>query len=139
MKTIHIVLITIGSLILISALLYGCPTYRVWQQGKEGEAELKKAQQNRQITIQEAQAKKEAAVMLAEAEIIRAKGIDSVNRIIADGLKGNEAYLHYLWLQALEKNSGDIIYIPTEANMPILEAGRLSKKAFPKIQNELPE
>lgn len=114
-------------LILVVFGLWGCPKYRVWQQGMEGEAELSRAQQNRQIAIQEAQAKKEAATLLAGAEIERAKGVAEANKIIGDSLKGHEAYLHYLWLHALETTAaqGDkVIYVPTEANLPILEAGK---------------
>ena len=115
-------------LVVVVLVLWGCPNYRVYQQGLEGEAELKRAQQNLQIVIQEAQAKKEAAKMLAEAEVIRARGVDSVNRIIGQGLKGNDAYLHYLWLQQLGANNNEVIYVPTEANLPIMEAGRFSRK-----------
>jgi predicted aminopeptidase len=128
---------TLGGIFLVFICLFamwGCPQYRVYQQGMEGEAELGRAQQNRQIVIQEAQAKKEAAKMLAEAEVIRARGVDSVNRIIGQGLQGNESYLQYLWLQEIGNSNGDVIYIPTEANMPILEAGR---RARPKVKDSI--
>jgi predicted aminopeptidase len=114
-------------LIVIVLMMWGCPQYRVYEQRLEGKAELGRAIQNRQIVIQEAQAKKESAKMLAEAEVIRARGVDSVNRIIGQGLQGNESYLQYLWLQEIGNSNGDVIYIPTEANMPILEAGRFNK------------
>jgi len=35
--------------------------------------------------------------------------------------------LTYLWIQALYDESNSVIYVPTEANMPILEATRLQK------------
>lgn len=107
--------------------MYGCPKYKVWEQGLAGEAELKRAIQNRKITVQEAEAKKESANFLADAEVIRAKGVAEANKIIGESLKGNESYLHYLWIDGLEKNPHAVIYVPTEANMPIMEAGRLSK------------
>lgn len=78
--------------------LYGCPKYRVWQQGMEGQAELKRAEQAKQIAIEEAKAKRESAVELAKAEIERAKGVAEANKIIGDSLRGNEDYLHYLWI-----------------------------------------
>jgi hypothetical protein len=34
------------------------------------------------------------------------------------------AYLHYLWIHNLAETRNEVIYIPTEANLPILEAGR---------------
>jgi predicted aminopeptidase len=111
--------------------MWGCPRYSVYQQNLEGEAELARATQNRQISIQEAQAKKESAKDLAEAEVIRADGVSRANKIIGESLKGNEAYLRYLWIDKLDQDAGTIIYIPTEAGMPILEANRL-KQATPK-------
>lgn len=61
---------------------------------------------------------------LAEAEIIRAKGVAEANRIIGDSLKNNEAYLRYLWIRNLEDGPNQIIYVPTEANLPLLESSR---------------
>lgn len=108
---------------LVAGACYGYPKYRVWQQGLEGEAELARAEQNRKIKIQEAEAKKEAAKSLAEAEVERAKGVAEANRIIADGLQGHDEYLRYLWIEKVAENSGrEVIYVPTEANLPILEA-----------------
>lgn len=79
---------------------------------------------NRQIKIQEAQATKESARDLAEAEVIRADGVARANKIIGESLKGNEGYLHYLFINNLEHTKDQIIYIPTEAGLPILEANR---------------
>lgn len=108
----------------VTALLAGCPTYQVFYAGMHGRAELNRATYNRQIKVQEANATKDAATSLAEAEVIRAQGVAKANLIIGQSLSGNELYLQYLWLQTLEVNNGNIIYIPTEAHMPILEAGR---------------
>ncbi len=105
--------------------LVGCPRYRVYTQEMEGKAELQRAISNRQIAIQEAHAKMEAAKDLAQAEIIRARGIAQANKIIGNSLKDNEAYLHWLWIDQLENNKNSVIYIPTEANLPIMEANRL--------------
>lgn len=104
--------------------MWGCPNYSVYQQNLEGEAELARATQNRQITIQEAQAKKESAKDLAEAEVIRAEGAAKANKIIGESLKANEAYLHYLFINNMENTKNQVIYIPTEAGLPILEAGK---------------
>ncbi len=110
------------------AMMGGCPIYNVWNQGLAGEAELARAEQNRQIAINEAKAKKESAVFLADSEIERARGVAEANRIIADGLGGPEGYLRYLYIEGLkeaEANGDKVIYIPTEAGLPILEANRL--------------
>lgn len=108
----------------IIAMCYALPTYRVWQQTKVGEAELARAEQNRQIAIQEARAKEESAKSLANAEIIRAEGIAQANKIIGDSLKNNDAYIRYLWVEALRETQNKVIYIPTEAGIPITEATR---------------
>lgn len=107
---------------------YVIPQYKVWQQNKAGEAELARAEQNRQIAIQEAKAKEESAKSLANAEIIRAQGIAEANRIIGDSLKNNDAYIHYLWVEALRETKNAVVYIPTEAGIPITEAGRFFQR-----------
>lgn len=120
----NIIFTVLAAIIVLGGLLYGIPKYQVWQQGLKGQAELARAEQNRKIAVQEAEAKKDSARALAEAEVIRAEGIARANRIIGDSLKENESYLRYLWIQALTENQQDVIYVPTEAGLPILEAGR---------------
>ena len=110
--------------LLISMVIYGYPQYKVWQQRLAGQAELARAEQNRKIAIQEAEAKKESARALAEAEVIRAEGVAKANSIIGESLRGNESYLRYLWIQTLNDNPQSVIYVPTEAGLPILEAGK---------------
>lgn len=129
-KEIWAWIVRIGGTILVLGLLgmWGCPNYSVYQQNLEGEAELARATQNRQISIQEAQAKKESAHDLAAAEVIRAEGVAKANHIIGQSLKENEAYLRYLWIDNMDKTQNQIIYIPTEAGLPILEANRLKKE-----------
>jgi regulator of protease activity HflC (stomatin/prohibitin superfamily) len=116
----------IGGIVLMLSLLcmWGCPQYSVYQQNLEGEAELARATQNRQIAIQEAQAKKESAQHLADAEVIRATGAAKANKIIGESLKGNESYLHYLFINNMEHTKNQVIYLPTEAGLPILESMR---------------
>ena len=125
-----VVLGIIGLVLLIALGMWGCPKYNVWQKELSGKAQLKKAEWNRQITIKEAQAKQEAAKALAGAEVERAKGVAEANEIIGKSLKDNEAYLRYLWINGLHDGSSEVIYIPTEANLPILESVRkLQSKA----------
>ena len=125
-----VVLGIIGLVLLIALGMWGCPKYNVWQKELSGKAQLKKAEWNRQITITEAEAKKEAAKALAGAEVERAKGVAEANEIIGKSLKDNEAYLRYLWINGLHDGSSEVIYIPTEANLPILESVRkLQSKA----------
>jgi len=70
-------------------------------------------------------AKKESSKALADAEAIRAEGVARANKIIGDSLSGNEGYLRYLWIQSLQSSKMQVVYVPTEANLPILESRRL--------------
>ena len=103
------------------------PIINVWQQSKEGEAELARAESNRQIATLEALAKKESSKSLSDAEVIRAEGVAKANKIIGDSLSENESYLRYLWIQSLDHGNATIVYVPTEANLPILESQRLKQ------------
>lgn len=132
-KELKFTLVSIGSVFiaivtLTLSLMAGCPRYHVWQQALEGQAELKKAEWNRQIKIQEAHAALESAKHLADAEIERARGVAQANKIIGESLKNNEQYLRYLWIHNLENGTAERIYIPTEAGLPILEARPKEKK-----------
>lgn len=98
--------------------------YNIWSSRQYGRAELARAEGNRAIAVCEAKAAQESAACFAQAEIIRARGVAEANKIIGDSLKGNEAYLRYLWIQGLQTNKTEVIYVPTEAGLPLLEAGK---------------
>lgn len=119
----------LGLLALVAVvLLLGGPFYRVFSAKKHGEAELARATQNRQVRVQEALAKYEAASYDAKTDIRRAEGVAQANRIIAESLGGPEGYLRWRYIEMLQEtaqNGGhQIIYLPTEAGLPILEAGK---------------
>lgn len=99
--------------------------YNVWQKSLSGQAQLREAEWNRQIQVKEAEANLEAEKLNAKSEIERAKGVAEANKIIGDSLRENEAYLRYLWIKGLHDGSSEVIYVPTEANLPVLEATRL--------------
>lgn len=111
-------------LVLSAGLMWGCPIYNVWERGLKGESELKQATWNRQIKVQEAQASEEAAKHLAQVDILRAEGVAKANQIIGSSLKQNEVYLSWLWIESLKEGKNQVIYVPTEAQIPILEAQR---------------
>jgi hypothetical protein len=119
----------VAGLALFSCVVFGgCwayPNYQVYQQRLEGESELAKAEYSKRVSVQEAQAKKDSASLLAEAEVARAVGVAKANQIIGESLKDNEAYLRYLWIHGMEDTKNQVVYVPTEANLPILEANRL--------------
>lgn len=112
-------------LTLVILSMYLWPKYNVYCQRLGGEALLAHAQASKEVAVAEAKARMESATLLAEAEVIRAGGVSRANQIIGDSLKGNESYLRYLYIQALaDKTAKEIIYVPTEACLPILEAGK---------------
>lgn len=116
--------IVLGAVIVVCgvilALLGGIPRYKVWQQEMSGKAEFAKAEQNRRIKIEEAKANLEAEKLNAQAEIERAKGAAEAIKIENGSL--TTQYIQYLWVRQQNSVSNKVIYIPTEANLPILEA-----------------
>ena len=103
------------------------PIYSVWSQEMEGKAEFAKAEQNRKIKVEEAKANLEAEKLNAQAEIERAKGAAEAIRIENGSI--TPTYIQYLWVrQQNAQTNNKIIYIPTEAGLPILEAGRVVDK-----------
>ncbi|MDO9711840.1 hypothetical protein [Paracraurococcus lichenis] len=120
--TVLLIVVTAGG-------LYGCPQYSVYSAEMAGKAAYARAEQDRQVIVRQAQAQKDAARLLAEAEIERAKGVAEANRIIGASLQGNDAYLRYLWINKLDDSRDrTVIYVPTEAGLPVLEAGRFREE-----------
>lgn len=108
-------------ILFIAAIMIGGPVYRVWNQEMSGKAEFAQAEQNRKIKIEEAKANLEAEKLNAQAEVERAKGAAEAIKIENGQL--TSTYIQYLWVRTQAQNSPEkIIYIPTEASMPILEA-----------------
>lgn len=104
----------------ICTCLVGCPRYAVWQQEMSGRAEFAKAEQNRRIKIEEAKANLEAEKLNAQAEVERAKGAAEAIHIENGSI--TPTYIQYLWVRQQNNIPEKVIYIPTEANLPILEA-----------------
>lgn len=114
------------TMIITIILIY--PKYNIYAQRAEGQAMLAHAQSAKEVAVAEAKAKMESATLLAQAEIERAKGVAQANKIIGESLKDNESYLRYLWIIDVASNGSGktVVYVPTEGNLPILEAGRLN-------------
>lgn len=104
---------------IILGMIY-VPKYKVYSRELSGKAQLKEAEWNRQIAIEEAKALKESAELKKEAEIIRAYGIAEANKIISNSI--TPEYIKYKFIEGLNDGNTEVIYVPTEANLPILEA-----------------
>lgn len=115
-------ILSVSSLVLFlgisAAVAFGYPQYKVWEQSKAGEAALAKATQDRQIKVQEAEAEQEAASKQAEA-----------NRILGESIRQYPEAMEQKWVEAIEKTSNQVIYLPTEASVPITESARMAQKA----------
>jgi regulator of protease activity HflC (stomatin/prohibitin superfamily) len=115
-----ITLSAIGIVTVAGIIFIGGPQYNVWSQSLQGKAELQKAEYTRQVAVLEAQAKKDSAQQLADAEIIRAGGVAKANQIIGDSLKGNPSYLQYLWITQGEENTNRTVYmVPSNGGAPV--------------------
>ena len=66
----------------------------------------------------------DAAIKDAEIEVARARGIAEANEIVAGSITDN--YIKYKFVEGLNSGNTEVIYVPTEANLPILEATRRS-------------
>ena len=83
------------------------------------ELKLRAEQESFQKEFELAKAKKDA-----EIEVARAEGVAKSNQIIANSISDN--YLRYKWIEGLQSSDDmTVVYVPTEANLPIMEAGRL--------------
>ena len=104
-------------LIVICMAIY--PPYNVWSSKLSGEALLAKATQERQIQIEQAKAEMESAEY-------RASAIKIVGAATKEFPEYRKAEFIGAFAEALQNGTIDqIIYIPTEAGIPITEAGRV--------------
>lgn len=115
-------LIFVVGILFVLSLMFGLPHYNVWEQNMDGLARLAKAEQTKQILVTQATAEKEAAKMTAEAI-----------SIVGEAAKKYPEYRDQEFIRsfasALENgNIHQIIYVPTEAGIPITEAGRITNK-----------
>lgn len=92
--------------------------YNVWSMEMQGKAKLAEATQSRQIQIEQAKAEKEAATLRAEAIAIIGKAAKEYPEY------RQQEYIGAFAEALKEGKMQQIIYVPTEANIPILEATR---------------
>lgn len=123
-------------ILLIPILMWGLPLYNVWKSELQGKAELVRAEQNRQIKIEEAKANLEAEKLNAEAEVERAKG--AAKAIEIENGKLTDTYIKYLAVRTFNTDNAKFVYIPTECGIVpyLMEAGRGPKVDFPKTVNK---
>ena len=119
-----IIIILLGGFTVLA--MWGCPQYNVYTQRLQGEAALSKAEGQRQILVTQAHAEREAAALRAEAI-----------KIVGQAAKDFPEYRQQEFIGAFAEALKDghvaqIIYVPTEANIPIIEPGRIAAHANTK-------
>jgi len=122
----------VAAVLILGSGVGGCAAYneyRVYSAQQAGKAVLAEAESSRQVATLEAKAKKESAVLLAEAEVARARGAAQANHILQNSLGGPDGYLRYLQIQALDNTKASLIYVPTESGLPITESSRIRPKS----------
>lgn len=130
-----------GLLLLLVFVVWGLVAlgaiYGVWSAHKEGQADLAQAHNEQQIQVSKAQGRLDAAELNKQAEIIDAQAVAKSVEIIGKALHENTGYLQWKWIHMMEqRDSGDTIYVPTEAGLPILEAGRRAQKTVKTSEEE---
>lgn len=106
------------ALLLIAAGMYGCPQYQVYSQNLHGQAELARAAQTRMIQIEQAKGEETAATH-------RANAIKIMGQAAKDFPEYRKQEFIGAFAEALHNGKiNQIIYVPTEAGIPITEAGR---------------
>jgi len=121
-------ILTLLLALLITAAMAGLPKYKIYTQTMRGQADFREAEINRQILVEEAKAEEEALQLRANGEAkrerIKADATEYAIQKVGAGLQANPKYLQLLWINEVAGSDGERIYIPTEAGLPILEAGR---------------
>lgn len=125
--TLGIVLVAAFVVLLIVWWLVGYPKWKVWASHQDGLADLANAKNEQQMQVAQAQGRLDAAELNKKAAIIEAQAVSAQIKEIGENLHTHELYLRWQWIKMMEEidNNGQVIYVPTEANLPILEAGRL--------------
>lgn len=113
--------LTLAGILFITLLFCTSIAYRhysVWSMEMQGKAKLAEATQSRQIQIEQAKAEFEAAKHRAEAIAIVGKAAQEFPEY------RQQEYIGAFAEALKEGNIDQIMYIPTEAGIPIMEAGK---------------
>lgn len=113
-------LIIIGTILALMAIgLITVPVYNVWSKEMQGKALLAEALHSRQVQVEQARGELEAATMRADA-------IKIVGEVAQKYPEYRTQEFIGAFAEALKEGKiNQIMYVPTEANIPITEATRL--------------
>ncbi|WP_162941578.1 hypothetical protein [Desertimonas flava] len=98
------------------------PKLNLYRSNTEKQSVIAEQEAISQAEVYAAQKRVTAAEAEAEARIIEAESIAESQRIISETL--TPEYLTWRFYEVLATTENEIIYVPTEAGLPILEAAR---------------
>jgi len=114
--------VILGIMLIVGFCMIVVPQWSVWSSKLEGEAMLNKANQTKQILVTQAQAELDSAKL-------RAQAIEIVGKMAQQYPEYREQEFIGSFAEALHNGSvSQIIYVPTEANIPIIEARSHEKR-----------
>jgi hypothetical protein len=122
--------IVVIALVVWAVIGYVGPQFRLYRSNTEKRAVIAEQKAKSEAAEYAAKSAVTQAQAKADAEVIRAKGLAQAQKIISSTL--TEDYLRYLYIDAVAGGDDQIIYVPTEAGLPILEAGRATATTTPK-------
>lgn len=130
-----IFLVALFFAIIIAWFIAGYPIWRVWASQKAGEADLQQAHKEQQIQVSKAQGRLDAAKLNKDAAVIEAEAVSLQIEKIGAKLTDHDLYLKWQWIKMMEERpDASVIYIPTEAGLPILEAGKRVAKSKQEVE-----
>jgi regulator of protease activity HflC (stomatin/prohibitin superfamily) len=110
-----------GFIIVIILGMAGCPQYNVYSARMDGEATVARANGAKQALVAQAMAEKESAQLRADA-------IKIVGQAAKDYPEYRQQEFIGAFAEAMQSGKiSQIIYVPTEANIPIIEANRFTE------------
>ena len=117
-------------LILVAIGVFLLPKYSAYKIELDGQAQIRLAQLRSKMALEDAKNSLELAKLNSQAEIESARGHAEAIRLVGQALANNQGYLSYQWLQRMQSPTSEVIYVPTEAQMPIMEATRNLQRAL---------
>lgn len=123
----------LGIIALVLTVSVITPQINLYRKNTEKQAVIAEQKAKSQAAEYAAKSAVTQAQAKADAEVIRAQGLADSQAIIAKTL--SDDYLQYLYINALAEGNGQIIYVPTEAGLPILEAGRAVPTTTAPVQD----
>jgi len=113
--------LSLAGIVLFGAMLFLWPKYRVYSQELRGQAALAEAKSSKQVQVEQARGELESSKLRAEAIKVIGKAAQEYPEY------RNQEFIGAFGEALREGQIEQIIYVPTEANIPILEAGKRSE------------